>query len=82
MNYGYACKGWTNEKKKELAQRLRALLVTLELEKDSPDYPYIEVDGLYSGEVRIRRITHLSDETQGKLLIEADKIYEEIVNVF
>lgn len=84
VNYGYACKGWTNEKKKELAQRLRALLVTLGLEKgqgNDGSSPYVEIDGLYDG-VRIRRITWLTEERHKTIIKEADKIYDEMNNVF
>ena len=82
MNYGYNedSKGWDESKKLLLAQRLRALLITLGLQGKGVDYPYIEIDGLYDG-VRIRKITYLGDGTRDDLIREADKIYDEVMKV-
>lgn len=41
--------------------------------------PYVEVDQLYKG-VRIRKITHLSDEQERTLIERADKLYLSIMS--
>lgn len=81
MNYGYICDGWTKSQKSVLAWELRKLLEAigyLGWEKEGVLLPYIEIDQLYKG-VRIRRMTNLSDEAHGKLIKDADEVYEKIV---
>ena len=75
MNYGYLCKDWTKEEKQQLAERL-AKELKIGFNNDGIS-PYIEIDGAYKG-VRIRRITHLTEEEQNKLITTADKIYREL----
>jgi len=84
VNYGYTCKGWGKRAKTELANALRQMIADFGFkEQESSLTPYVENDAeypdayLYEG-VRIRRITHLSDEDSKKIVIEADKIYEVI----
>jgi len=76
VNYGYRCIGWSNEAKKLLAFALTKLC------SDYPDaykmFPYVEADldkdlTLYEG-VRIRRITHLTEQQQTELVTKADEI--------
>lgn len=80
VNYGYECKGWSNSEMNRLAQYLRALLNNGKFADQYKMTPYVESEGelqdfaLYKG-VRIRRITHLTDEQQTELVTEADKIY-------
>ena len=69
MNYGFDSdsKNWKDERKEKLADRLRTMVLPLQL-KDESTAPYIEVDQLYSG-VRIRRVTNLSEPAL-KVLVE------------
>ena len=75
MNYGYDdTASWSDAEKYGLAEALDALCANF------PDrygmHPYTEVDTLYAG-VRIRRITHLTEEEQQELVRQADVFYEE-----
>jgi hypothetical protein len=86
VNFGYGpgMKGWNDEKAPLLAQRLRALLVTMEKQRKFDNIrehvrPYVETDGLYEG-VRIRKITHLLDEVEDELIAEAEKIYYDVMS--
>ncbi len=79
MNYGYdsSCPNWDESKKHELAEALsKELLVGTN--PNAVHQPYVEVDGLYRG-VRLRRITHLSEEEQELLINRADAIYRRIM---
>ena len=78
MNYGYDCDtvGWRRDKVAELAKELSELCENYE-DKNGMN-PYIEVDGLYPG-IRLRRLTHLSDEDQEDLVREADKLFDKIM---
>lgn len=93
VNYGYGpgMKYWDESKKYELANKLRDMIINIKASRnrdiemrDMPlmyqyhQEPYIEVDGLYAG-VRIRKITHLSDELYDKVITEADKIYLDLM---
>ena len=85
MNYGYNsfCKGWQQSKQNILAHKLSLLLERLNLKpkKSYENYtPYLEVNGLYNG-IRIRRITHLSRKDQDKLVKQADKVYDKVMNL-
>lgn len=85
VNFGYGpgVKGWDDTKAPLLAQRLQALLVTMEKARkfdnlDKAVRPYVETDGLYDG-VRVRKITHLSKEVEDELIAEAEKIYHDVM---
>lgn len=81
MNYGYNknCKGWKESQKMVLAFQLSsALKIGIGNNSNDGVSPYIEVDGAYGG-VRIRRITHLSEKEQEKLVKKADKIYDDVM---
>lgn len=75
MNYGYEdTADWSYEEKEQLAGILSELCSHY---PDSYDmHPYIEVDIAYPG-VRIRRITHLTEEQRDELVHKADEIYIE-----
>lgn len=90
VNYGYnsVTAKWNENRKYDLAEELRKLLLELKLTRntkleeeeythDFPE-PYVEVDGMYGG-VRIRKITELTDEQQSKLIKKADEIYLKIM---
>ena len=78
VNYGYFCKGWTEEQKLLLAKKLIVLVDRKNYNiKPYSDNPYIEIDNLYDG-VRIRKITYLSDEQVKELVSDADKIYLKV----
>ena len=82
VNYGYECKGWKKWKTQMLANALNKMLDDGDYVDEFNMQPYIEGDNpysLYKG-VRIRRITHMSEERQKKLVEEADKIYLKIQN--
>lgn len=84
VNYGYTPDNeyWDESKKYILANELAKLLQDMKLNDEPFTHhfakPNIEVDNLYQG-VRIRKITHLDEETEKKLLQAADKIYLEIM---
>jgi len=88
VNYGYneRTKGWNEARKFELARRIRELMEKKGYRTDFFDprrrgfTPFLEVDGAYGG-VRIRAITHLSEEAQDALVNGADKIYEEVMEL-
>jgi hypothetical protein len=76
MNYGWDDTArWTDNEKEALRLSLEALC------QQFPDSygmkPYVEVGMLYPG-VRIRRITHFSDEVRDALVSGADEIYTAI----
>jgi hypothetical protein len=85
VNFGYGpgMKGWEDRKAPLLAQRLQALLNTMEKQRKFDNIhkemrPYVETDGLYAG-VRIRKITHLTNEVEHELIREAEKIYHDVM---
>ena len=85
VNFGYGpgMKGWNDSRAPLLAQRLQALLNTMEKQRKFDNIhnemkPYIETDGLYAG-VRIRKITHLTKEVEHELIQEAEKIYHDVM---
>ena len=79
MNYGYdnTCPNWVEAKKAELAEALSKEL-RISFDANRQHKPYVEVDGLYRG-VRLRRITHMSEEEQELLIKRADAIYRRIM---
>jgi len=89
VNYGYGkgCKGWKTERKQELYNRLAELLRKHNYCVDFNDpnrkgfTPYLELDSWYDeGDgVRIRALTHLSEEKLEKLIKKADRIYMEVM---
>ncbi|MGB7952797.1 MAG: hypothetical protein WCF23_02355 [Candidatus Nitrosopolaris sp.] len=90
VNYGYGSntKCWDESKKLILADSLRKLvdemkedgsIKTVETCMSGNGAPYVEVDQLYKG-VRIRKITHLSDEQERTLIERADKLYLSIMS--
>lgn len=78
MNYGYdsGSPNWHMGRVEELANALTKLCKSYK-DKNGMQ-PYVEVDGLYPG-VRIRRMTHLTDEQQDELVMKADKLYDKIM---
>jgi len=81
MNFGYdkqVSAGWKEEKKQILAEKL-AELVKLYVDKNGQS-PYVEVDRMYPG-VRIRRITHLTEQQHKKIVKKADAIYCEVMGI-
>jgi len=85
VNFGYGpgVKGWDDKKAPILAQRLKALLVTMEKQRKFDNIrkemrPYVETDGMYAG-VRVRKITHLHNEVEDELISEAEKIYHDLM---
>lgn len=80
MNYGYDkhCKGWKPGRKAELARRLFVELNIGMGWTPGGTQPYIELDSLYPG-VRIRKITHLTEQERVALVRKADKIYDEVM---
>jgi len=89
VNYGYGkkCRGWKPERKRELYNRLAELLRESGYCVDFNDpnregfTPYLELDSWMDDcdGVRIRAITHLSDEEKAELIRKADKIYLEVM---
>jgi len=87
MNYGWNenSPDWHEDRKWILAEELEKAL-GYPVETKNKNYvndgssPYIEVDGAYGG-VRIRRITHLSEEDHKKLVEEADRIFGLVMNL-
>jgi len=85
MNYGYnkSTRNWNEKKKWILAEKIsKDLNIPIETGnrsyKNDGSSPYIEVDGAYGG-VRVRRITHLSEEEHFKLVKDSDNIYDEVM---
>jgi hypothetical protein len=85
VNFGYGpgMKGWDDKKAPLLAQRLQALLKTMESARKFDGLhegirPYIEIDGMYEG-IRIRKITHLRNKVCDELIEEAEKIYHDVM---
>lgn len=76
MNYGYE----PTDQDEELAVEIGKYLATLE--PDEPGSrgmrPYVEVDLMYPG-VRVRRLTHYSDQRQEEIIRGLDAIYDRIV---
>jgi len=74
MNYGYAPTPHDGELERQLGEYVKTL---------PPDkygmMPYVERDGLYAG-VRIRRITHYSDDVINEIVKGAEKIYSDVMS--
>ena len=82
MNYGYneKTKDWKENRKMTLAFELaKELNLVIGWAGAKAGEPYIEVNGGYGG-VRIRRITHLSEQVQKSIVENADKVYDLIMN--
>ena len=88
VNFGYNkyCEGWKGEKRHELVERLKELMRSKGYCTDFSDpkregfTPYLETNDPYDG-VRIRAITHLSEEQQDKLVKVAEEIYAEVMGL-
>jgi len=76
MNFGYD----PTPKDGELAMALRDYVWSLPLDGRGVQ-PYVEVNGLYPG-VRVRRITHYSQDTIDEIALECDAIYMEVIEGF
>ena len=78
MNYGYdkTSLNWDENKKERLRHALSRLCYRYPDEHKM--HPYVEVDGLYEG-IRIRRITHLTEEKRRELVKKADILYLKIM---
>jgi hypothetical protein len=72
MNYGFL----PTDKDKELAKRIAAFVATL-VPDQRGQRPYVERDGMYPG-VRLRRITHYSDEVVQYIVDKMGEIYDEL----
>jgi hypothetical protein len=73
MNYGYV----PTEHDEEIAAVLKDMVAKLP-EDERGQRPYIEVNETYPG-VRIRRITHYTDEQRESIIKKADAIYEVVL---
>ena len=73
MNYGYE----PTLKDSELAAEISDYLATLPLDARK-QRPYVEVNLLYPG-VRVRRITHYSEEQVDEMVDKCDRIYDRVV---
>ena len=89
VNFGYGpgMKYWKEENKTKLASALNYLITNMQAEgtlkfqeniQCGTIDPYIEVDRLYKG-VRIRHITHLTDESMQLLLENAEDVYRKVM---
>lgn len=76
MNYGYECKGWSKAAKARLASALVDIIATLP-EDERGQVPYVEQDSLYDG-VRVRRITHYSEEQIEDMTTRFDEAYLKV----
>jgi hypothetical protein len=75
--YGKGCEGWKPRRRSILAARLLELVFELPLDGRGMR-PY--VDDRY-GSVRIRRLTHYSEEQYRKIVRAADRIYDEVMGL-
>lgn len=72
VNYGYDCKGWPVEVKRDLAKALENLIAG---RLDTNGRPAeIELDGTYPG-VRIRKLTWFKPQEIGDIVAQADEIH-------
>jgi len=85
VNYGYGpdTRNWNESKKNELALLLEKLVSDMTKEgKIKVKYedlaPYVEIDQMYRG-VRIRKITHLTEEVADELIHRSDQIYTDLM---
>lgn len=80
VNYGYdrTIQGYKPEKEKELQYELS--LFVSQFRDSNGQVPYVELNGLYPG-VRIRRITHLSEEGSKELVKGADEIFKRVMDI-
>ena len=82
VNYGYnkGTEGWKEDKKITLAFKLsKRLSIPIGYVAGFHNL-YIEVDGTYGG-VRIRHMSHLTEEQDKELTEKSDKIYEEVMSI-
>jgi len=77
MNYGYAPTLFDME----LAERLQTEVLDKLPADARGQWPYIEINITYPG-VRIRRITHYSDEVIDEIVADCDKIYREMCDSY
>jgi hypothetical protein len=78
MNFGYdrSVDGWREDRKDQLATELAVIAYSY---TDAHGMkPYVEIDGLYDG-VRIRRMTHLTQEEYWELVRRAEEAYTKIM---
>ena len=94
VNFGYGpgMKYWREDKKYILAKALNVLVQSTKFDLVSPYknmdpndedviehvYPYVEVDQLYPG-VCIRKITHLTEDSQRNLVENAEEVYRQVM---
>lgn len=89
VNFGYGpgMKYWNEENKTKLASALDYLITNMQAEgtlkfqeniQCGTIDPFIEVDELYKG-VRIRHITHLTDESMQHLVENAEDVYRKVM---
>ncbi len=74
MNYGFECRGWSAEKKEELAEAWAKLLRPYSKMRPCPT---VEVDQLYPG-VRMRKLTHIPEDDLYDFMVAADAAYDKI----
>lgn len=72
MNYGYG----PTAHDEELAKQLTEMLKTIGLDENGLT-AYVETDCLYPG-VRIRRMTHYSEEIRRTIIRKADVVYDKL----
>lgn len=90
VNFGFSpsTKYWREDRKHILAGRLSDMVEKMRKENKITSVPaimsstglapYIEIDELYSG-VRVRKITHLTEESQYELIKNAEKVYRQVM---
>jgi hypothetical protein len=74
VSYGFECRGWSAEKKEELAEALAKLLRPYSEMKPCPT---VEIDGLYPG-VWMRKLTHLPECDLDDIIVAADAVYDKV----
>ena len=75
VNYGYDCKDWPVEAKRELAKELEKLIdVRLDANGRQAE---IELDGTYPG-VRIRKLTWFKPQEIDDIVNQADGIHARL----
>jgi len=81
-SYGKSTKGWKEEKKDELFQKLVDLIKKVNPENNCfwAKTPWIQKNGHY-GSVTIRKITHLNSSSRKRLKSKADAIYREVMGL-
>lgn len=84
VHYNYTVKNWEVPKQKLLYFLFKELLLDMDLyggdlrsgNTQDPDKPYVEIEA--NERVRVRRVTHLSEEVLKDLLQRLDKIYTKV----